>query len=210
MLFDRAVDILEKRLVKPLPGLESHQKYMHMGRLKIRPTQPPPYVKKSAVLILLYPSEANAYFPLILRPPYDGKHGGQMGLPGGKSEPGDENLVRTALREAQEEIGIRAIDVKVLGSLTEVYISVSNFLVYPVVGYLDYLPEFYPDDREVERIYPTDIEDIIGSNDIARREIDLHNQRVLVPGFAIQDSWVWGATSLILSEFSDVLKSPAT
>lgn len=179
---------------------------MHRGRLKNeRPI--PDHVRNSAVLILLYPWMDKAYFPLILRPQYDGKHGGQMALPGGKAEPSDENLVRTALREAQEEIGIKAIDVKVLGELTDVYIPISNYIVRPVIGYMDYKPEFYPDVREVERIYHTDIEDIIRGGEIINREILIGSQQVMVPGFEVQDSWVWGATSLILSELSDVLNA---
>jgi len=203
MQFDLTIDTLGKRLKEPLPGIVSHRKYMHRGRMNNLAV--PDNVRHSAVLILLYPWMSQTYFPLILRPPYDGKHGGQMALPGGKAEPSDENLVRTALREAQEEIGIKAIDVNVLGELTDVYISVSNYIVHPVIGYVDYKPEFYPDAREVERIYHTDIEDIIRGGDIVNREIRIGNQQVSVPGFEIQDSWVWGATSLILSELSDVL-----
>lgn len=203
MHFDLTIDTLAKRLREPLPGIVSHRKYMHRGRLNN--LTPPDNVRRSAVLILLYPWMSEAYFPLILRPPYDGKHGGQMALPGGKAEPSDESLVRTALREAQEEIGIKAIDVKVLGELTDVYIPVSNYIVHPVIGYINYKPEFYPDVREVERIYHTDIEDIIRNREIVNREIRIGNQQVFVPGFEIQDSWVWGATSLILSELSDVL-----
>lgn len=206
MLFDRTIDTLEKRLREPLPGEVSHRKYMHLGRWKDA-QKIPDTVRSSAVLILLYPWMSQAYFPLILRPPYDGKHGGQMALPGGKAEPSDESLVRTALREAQEEIGIKAIDVKVLGELTDVYIPVSNYIVHPVIGYMDYKPDFYPDVREVERIYHTNIEDIIRGGEIINREILIGNQQVMVPGFEVQDSWVWGATSLILSELSDVLNS---
>ncbi len=204
MLFDLTIDTLEKRLREPLPGVVSHRKYMHRGRLT-NDLEVPDNVKNSAVLILLYPWMSQAYFPLILRPPYDGQHGGQMALPGGKAELSDENLVRTALREAQEEIGIKAIDVKVLGELTDVYIPVSNYIVHPVIGYMNYKPEFYPDTREVDRIYHTDVEDIIRGGEIINREILIGNQHILVPGFEVQDSWVWGATSLILSEFSDVL-----
>lgn len=206
MYFDLTISTLEQKLTEPLPGLISHKKYMHAGRLN-RANIVPDNVRKSAVLILIYPYNNKAYFPLILRPQYDGRHGGQMALPGGKAEPNDESLIRTALREAQEEIGIKAIDVQVIGELTDVYIPISNFIVHPVVGYIDYKPDFFPDAREVDKIYLTDIEDVMRGGEIVSKEILVGKQRIAVPGFEIQDSWVWGATSLILSELSDVLKS---
>ena len=206
MYFDQTVSSLEQKLSEPLPGLLSHRKYMHAARLN-HTSGIPENVRKSAVLILFYPMNDRTYFPLILRPKYDGRHGGQMALPGGKAEPSDESLIRTALREAQEEIGIKAIDVKVIGELTDVYIPISNYLVHPVVGYMNYKPDFFPDAREVDKIYFTDVEDLIKGDDIVSKEILIGKQRILVPGFEIQDSWVWGATSLILSELSDVLRS---
>lgn len=206
MHFEYTISTLEKKLLEPLPGIVSHKKYMHTGRLKNSQIIPE-NVRKSAVLVLLYPIENRAYFPLILRPQYDGRHGGQMALPGGKAEPTDENLIRTALREAQEEIGIKAIDVQVLGELTDVYIPISNYIVHPVVGYLNYKPDFFPDVREVDKIYLADLEDVLKNGDIVSKEIIVGKQKIAVPGFEIQDSWVWGATSLILSELSDLLKS---
>jgi 8-oxo-dGTP pyrophosphatase MutT (NUDIX family) len=205
MYFDHTISTLERKLAEPLPGIVSHKKYMYAGRLN-NISGIPDNVRKSAVLILLYPIDNEAYFPLILRPQYDGRHGGQMALPGGKAEPNDESLIRTALREAQEEIGIKAIDVQVIGELTDVYIPISNYIVHPVVGYVNYKPDFFPDAREVDRIYLTDLEDVLKGGDIVSKEILMGKQKISVPGFEIQDSWVWGATSLILSELSDVLK----
>ena len=205
MYFDHTISTLERKLTEPLPGIVSHKKYMHAGRLN-NINGIPDNVRKSAVLILLYPIENKAYFPLILRPQYDGRHGGQMALPGGKAEPNDESLIRTALREAQEEIGIKAIDVQVIGELTDVYIPISNYIVHPVVGYIGYKPDFFPDAREVDKIYLTDLEDVMKGGEIVSKEILVGKQRIAVPGFEIHDSWVWGATSLILSELSDVLK----
>lgn len=201
MDFYTSITLLQERLKAPLPGVASHQKYMHPGRSTvIRPD-----ARSSAVLILLYPHHNQAYFPLILRPQYDGTHGGQMALPGGKSEPSDETIVRTALREAQEEIGIRALDVQVLGHLTEVNIPISNYVVYPIVGALNYAPEFYPDAREVDKIYPTPLEDLRKYAEIQEKRIFVGKQEINVPGFEIEDTWVWGATALMLSELSDVL-----
>ncbi len=115
--------------------------------------------RKSAVLILFYPKGEEVYVPLILRPQYDGVHGGQMAFPGGRVELKDINIQKTALREAQEEIGIKASDVKLIDNITEIYIPPSNMLCQPVLGYLNYKPDFYPDEREVANIFEVSISD---------------------------------------------------
>lgn len=204
MEFDQLIYGLQERLCKPLPGVNSHQKFFHQGRLKANPVLKDK-TRLSAVLILLYPYNGKVYFPLILRPMYDGSHGGQMALPGGKIEPEDESLVRTALRETQEEIGVKAIDIRVLGELTDVLIPVSNFLVHPVVAYTGYKPEFFPDEREVDKIYEVEIGNIINFEPILYKKIKVRGKDMDVPGFDVEGRWVWGATSLILSELSDII-----
>ncbi|MFT4033803.1 MAG: CoA pyrophosphatase, partial [Siphonobacter sp.] len=112
---------LSQRLQEPLPGELAHQKMAAGSRLRYK-VQPNERTRQSAVLILFYPYLGDIYTPLILRPKYEGVHGGQMAFPGGRMERTDKGLIHTALREAQEEIGIKASDVKVLGSLTKLYI----------------------------------------------------------------------------------------
>ena len=86
--------------------------------------------KPSAVLILLCVNHTGQTFiPLIERMSYDGAHSGQISLPGGKFEERDINLQTTALRECEEEIGIKGV--AILGSLTELFIPVSQFKVQP-------------------------------------------------------------------------------
>ncbi|MBK6978503.1 MAG: CoA pyrophosphatase [Cytophagaceae bacterium] len=179
---------------------------MHEARLKST-IQPNNYTRQSAVLILFYPFQNQAFVPLILRPAYDGTHGGQMALPGGKIEPSDENLIRTALREAQEEIGIKAIDVSILGKLTDVYIPVSNFNVLPVVGTIPYRPEFFPDATEVEKIFEISILDLLANENIEFRNVHVPNGTMNVPGFDVHGQWLWGATALIFQELKDLILS---
>jgi 8-oxo-dGTP pyrophosphatase MutT (NUDIX family) len=81
---------------------------------------------ESAVCILLFPSENKIFFPLIKRAGGIHSHGGQISLPGGKYEDADENLMRTALRETYEEIGIRIPESNVLGRLSLLYVPVSD------------------------------------------------------------------------------------
>jgi 8-oxo-dGTP pyrophosphatase MutT (NUDIX family) len=200
---------LQKRLAillnETLPGKEFHQKMKDLTPLKDN-SEPNEFTKRSAVLILLYPDKNEIKIPLILRPPYDGTHGGQMSFPGGKVELEDESLIRTALREAQEEIGIKAIDVHVLGKLTEIYIPPSNFLVLPVIGYLNYTPDFYPDAKEVEEIVNVSIEEMQNEAVIEIREIVTKKFKFKTQCYVLQEKIVWGATALMVAELNEILK----
>jgi len=140
--FNHLITRLEEHLSKPLPGLEAQKRMSPEGRRNLRNGNLPE--KKAGVLILLYPEESRICFPLMRRPEYGGVHSGQISLPGGKKEDNDRNLVETALRETEEELGISAIDVQVLGSLSELYIQPSNVDVLPVVGYVKKVPNFVP------------------------------------------------------------------
>lgn len=201
----QVINNLQLRLQNPLPGHSSYAHIINSERLKST-QKPDAKTRQSAVLILLFEKAGEVQLPLILRPPYDGTHGGQVGLPGGKKEHFDENLQRTALREAQEEIGVKALDVKILADLTEVYIPVSNYLVQPVLGYMSIKPSFYPDKREVEKIIMTKITDLLRPDLSSNRLIDVQGRQIEVPGFEIDGHWVWGATALILSELIELLK----
>ncbi len=192
-------------LNEPLPGLAFHQKMKGLTPLK-DDSEPNQFTKKSAVLILFYPDKDEIKIPLILRPPYDGTHGGQMSFPGGKVELEDESLIRTALREAQEEIGIKAIDVHVLGKLTEIYIPPSNFLVLPVIGYINYTPDFYPDAKEVEEIVKITIEEMQDENSVEFREIQTRKISFKTQCYILKEKIVWGATALMIAELNEILK----
>lgn len=206
MYFEPFVNSLSSKLKGPLPGVEFQKKFMHEERL-LSHIQPNEATRQSAVLVAFYPSDGEVYLPLILRPAYDGTHGGQMALPGGKMEYADENLVRTALREAQEEIGVKAMDVNVLGELTDVFIPVSNFIVKPIVGYLDYKPDFFPDKREVEKIFEVKFSEFLKLENKGIRSIIVGKRNLTVPGYDIQSQWIWGATALIMNEIVEVVIS---
>lgn len=204
--FNTFTEQLRQRLQKPLPGETAHQKMASSARyrLGIRPNE---RTRRSAVLICFYPYQNSIYLPLILRPQYDGVHAGQMAFPGGRMERFDENLTRTALREAQEEVGIRVTDVKVLGLLTELFIPPSNFYVQPVVGMLPYRPDFYPDPREVEAVIQVDLETLLDETIVGDSQIEVRGVLVDAPFYEIQGHRVWGATAMMISELLMVMAS---
>ncbi|MBC7892983.1 MAG: CoA pyrophosphatase, partial [Sphingobacteriaceae bacterium] len=119
----------------------------------------------------------------------------------------DESLVRTALREAQEEIGIRVSDVTVLGQLTELFIPPSNFMVLPVVGCMNRQPDFYPDPREVDAVIEVRLSEIADDRIRTSRTLDVRGATVEAPGFEIQNHYIWGATAMMLSELLEVVRS---
>ena len=205
--FAAFIDKLNLRLQQPLPGIDAHSIMASETRLKLKMPSPNERTRESAVLILFYPSENQVFMPLILRPQYDGVHGGQMAFPGGRAEREDENLIRTALREAQEEIGVRVSDIVVLGKLTKLFIPPSNFYVQPVVGYMTRKPDFYPDPREVDKVIEIKLEDLKNPAIIGRKTLNVRGVEVDTPYYDILETTVWGATAMMISELLFIIDS---
>ena len=128
-----------------------------------------------------------------------------MAFPGGRLENYDENLYRTALREAQEEIGIKATDVKIMGQLTEIFIAPSNFYAQPVVGFIPYKPDFYPDPREVDTVFEVNIKEFLDPKNISKTTITVKELSFEVPCYVINDNIIWGATALMISELTAII-----
>lgn len=204
--FYHKMERISERLKHPLPGEIAHNLMAATSRASL-PKTPNETTKKSAVLILFYPHENNINIPLILRPNYDGMHGGQVAFPGGRTEKSDENLIRTALREAQEEIGIRTSDVQIIGELTQLYIPPSNFMVQPVVGYMESKPSFYPDPREVDLVFEISLDEITNPSIISEEILNVRGVEVQAPIYSIQGHKVWGATAMMIAELLMIIEN---
>src|SRR6266516_2284756 len=94
-----------------------------------------PY-KRAGVLLLIYPRAGEDYVVFMRRTENVEHHKGQISLPGGAQDPTDRDIMHTALREAQEELGINPDMVEVVGTLRDVFARVSGFLITPVIGRL--------------------------------------------------------------------------
>lgn len=197
------IKLLQEKVREDLPGLHVQLEMAPVTRLSFKK---PEETKKAGVLILLYPKNNIYYLVFIQRPTYNGAHSGQISFPGGQFEEADDNLIKTALRESYEEIGICTEDVKVLGSLSPLYIPVSNFEVKPVVGYLSYTPKFKADPIEVNHIIELPLYEVA---DIQNKdEVDMHirGEVFRVPCFYPASYKIWGATAMILSELIHVIR----
>jgi 8-oxo-dGTP pyrophosphatase MutT (NUDIX family) len=202
--FTSFIEKIRNNLKKPLPAQTSH-KIMEALSAKYLDLKPDENTRKSAVLILLYPHEDQVYFPLILRPLYNGFHSGEIGLPGGRYELTDKDLIQTALRETEEEIGVKIEEIQVLGTLTEIYIGPSNFFVLPVVGYLPHRPDFIVDEHEVEEILEVRVNYFSDPSVIDSATIPIPNDLVLTPYYKVKDYKVWGASAKMINELLSVL-----
>ena len=206
MNFDELCHRLKVRLTRPLPGEHAHNMFRAQPVGDVRPLfdhKHPP--RPGGVIILLYDDAGAIKFPLIKRPDYTGAHGGQVSLPGGKAEAG-EDAIQTALRECEEEIGVDRKGVSVLGKLSDFYVIPSNYIVTPVIACIHPRPVFSPDPFEVSRVFEARIDDIIADDSIKQKEILAAGKyRMMAPHFEIENEIVWGATAMMLNEFRLVL-----
>lgn len=209
MNYEELVQKLSKGLSQPLPGKIAHLR-MSPSPVDVKRFDPklPENYNRSAVLLLFYPDGNDAYFPLIKRPIYKGVHSGQIALPGGKYEEIDQDLAQTALREANEEVGINPSKVELLGKMTDLFIPPSNFLVSPYLGITKEKPVFVPEEKEVNRILLTPVRTLQSPEILKRRELLMGDKFKLdTPFFELEGETVWGATAMILSELLQIIKN---
>jgi 8-oxo-dGTP pyrophosphatase MutT (NUDIX family) len=157
-------------------------------------------VRHAAGLLLIFPVHNRAHVVLTERAATLGRHGGQVSLPGGASEPG-ETFEQTALREAREEVALAADGIRVLGALTPLDIPVSGFRLHPVVACVNRRPPMRPADGEVARILEVAIDELIQPLSLRTQETFRDGTVSIVPGFHVHGLDIWGATAMVLAEF---------
>jgi len=204
----KQIDTLKERLASPLPGWEA-QKLLSPVQTK-RYTEFYEGAKKAGVNLLLFPEdngELGMFF--IKRPdknPND-KHGGQISFPGGQQEEGDHNLIDTALRETEEEIGVSKIKTEVLGTLSPLYVFVSNFYVQPTVSFIDHKPELKLQESEVNYVITEKLSYLSSEEALANRDYKVRNYIMRnMPYYKLQNDILWGATAMITSEFMHIMR----
>lgn len=204
--YDELKNRLSTNLAGPLPGIEVQKKMMAYSESNLRfDMNSRDGARESGVLILFYPDQNDWLFPMILRHDYGGTHSGQVSLPGGRKEVEDMDIIETALREAEEEIGIDRKHVEVLGQLTELFIPVSNHLVFPVIGISPSRPELIPEEREVSKILHGSISGLLNPDTVKETTINIRSYRIKAPYFDFENEIVWGATAMMLSELKAII-----
>ena len=210
MHFDDFSNSISKIENLELPGSASHYKMAPMFRVKELESgkiikQNP---RQAAVMALFYPNmDFQTHLLLILRNTYKGIHSNQIALPGGKMERSDPNLLETALRETQEEVGAVRDRITVIRSMSEVYIPPSNFEVTPYLGLYRKEEPFLRQADEVAAIVEVPLHDFMDDGKIFHQVLNTsYAQDVEVPAFKLNGYTVWGATAMILSEIKELFK----
>jgi 8-oxo-dGTP pyrophosphatase MutT (NUDIX family) len=153
------------------------------------------------VLVLVFPDEAgDACLVLTERVDRGGHHSGEVSFPGGRAEPGDADLVATALREAAEEIGLDPDDagVRVLGQLAVQWIPVSNYSVTPVVAIAARRPALVPQPAEVAAILEPPVAAFLPGVELRWVERVSRGWDLRYAAYAVDGLAVWGMTARVL------------
>lgn len=158
----------------------------------------------AAVLMLLYPRDGKWHLPLTLRPTTMASHAGQISLPGGMIEPG-ESSEEAALRELEEELGVPAAGIELLGTLSPFFVFITNYRVTPHVAVLREEPTWVPDPREVAEALHLPLSALAEPLAIEQYVKNARGFEFEVPFLSLESHRIWGATSMMLGELAAVL-----
>lgn len=162
---------------------------------------------KSAVLILVYPVNNKPMIVFMQRPGGDNPHSGQISFPGGKTEKTDKSIVATAIRETNEELGVKYELIEPISKLTELFIPVSNFAVTPVVACMYQQPEFIINPKEVDFVIEIPLSKLVQPDCLSTKVFHHGEVAFEAPVFKYNKHIIWGATAMMLNEFLYIIKS---
>ncbi len=154
----------------------------------------------AAVLIPLYKRDGETWVLFVRRAADLRYHGGQIAFPGGTRDPGDRDLTATALREAEEEVGLKPADVTVIGELDDVITSTSNFIVTPLVGYIPWPYPLRLNQREVAAVIEVPLAALRDPRQQQPETERLDESDVLMTTYHYRKHLIWGATARILTQ----------
>lgn len=177
---------------------------MNLGAVEDHePCTEPHDAREAAVLVPVVERADSPHLLFTKRADHLGEHAGQMSFPGGGREPHDADMLETALREANEEIGLRASEATVIGRLDDI-LTVTDYSVRPFVAIVSDR-EYEPDDGEVAEIAILSVDALTdpANYDYERRSHPEYGD-VLVHYFYVDGYTVWGATARILVQFLEL------
>jgi 8-oxo-dGTP pyrophosphatase MutT (NUDIX family) len=163
-----------------------------------------PGTKDAAVLVPLLPRPGGLVAVFTERRADLSRHAGEISFPGGRQDEPDEDLRLTALREADEEIGLEPERVELVGALPPVGTFVTGYRVHPFVGVVADGPAWRPQETEVARVLELSIADLVSGHEM--RRLVRKGVPFRTPTYTVDGHLVWGATARIVQSLLDRLR----
>jgi len=181
---------------------------MHEWRKKLHSFQPKPLrsapgLPEAAVLVAISQTQ-QAQLLLTRRADHLPSHGGEVAFPGGRREPADRDLVHTALRETEEEIGLPSAQIEVVGWLSPL-VSLHGIRVTPIVGLLSEQPCFKPNEAEIADVFQVPLAFFCDAPRNATHLIHYQSKPFYVPSWRWQGFHIWGLTAVMIVELVNLL-----
>jgi 8-oxo-dGTP pyrophosphatase MutT (NUDIX family) len=197
------------------PGLLALEAVLSRRAEHHQPPKPRARRRAAAVLVLFYEKAGELHLVFFQRTDTVRTHKGQVAFPGGSADPGDANLLETALREAEEEVGIDPAKVIVLGEMRTFDTFVSNFTVTPFVGFYPVPdPAFVPVDYEVEELKEIPLAKLRDPGNRHVGRVPGFSVPFPLPYYEVDGTIIWGASGGVVEELLAALDAadaePAT
>lgn len=198
---------LKSRGKESLPGREAQ---LRMAPVPLDPEFVLPHdasetAHPSSVLIPLYPDQNEDLHVILTLRTTSIRHAGQISFPGGRREK-NETLLETALRETEEEIGVKRPGVKIACSISPLYLHRTDNQITPFVGFLEKKPQLVPNPAEVQEVFTTALDSLVSENHKNRDEWHLAHASYDVPYWSIHRVPLWGATAMIMNELLELYR----
>jgi 8-oxo-dGTP pyrophosphatase MutT (NUDIX family) len=162
----------------------------------------PPDTALASVLVPVLVSTATPRMVFTKRTDTLSRHAGEISFPGGLADEG-EAAASTALREAEEELGLAPADVELVGALPPVHTRVTGILIVPFVGFLKEDPRFTPSPEEIADVLEFPLADLMARG--AESEFEHDGARFQTYAYEVAGHVIWGATARILWSLFEIL-----
>ncbi|MAZ96361.1 MAG: coenzyme A pyrophosphatase [Flavobacteriales bacterium] len=160
---------------------------------------------KAAVLVHVFQGQKDLEILYMKRPAYEGTHGGQVSFPGGKRETVDADFEHTAIREAEEEVGLKSSMFQIVKEMSPLYIPPSNFLVYPFVSFAEQKHDLILETKEVAYTFSVPLNMILTGELVDSVKVPTKMGKMKVPAYVWEEEMIWGATAIITARLAALL-----